>query len=173
MAEQITDDIRARLERLFVDKSVEASRMEIFALKARSEDHPALTALFFALAEADKAQANRALLLLRGQVADTSANAREADETRRAELDDFLPAFSREATGTDYYAEQVAGQTAKAVENQRALLDRVRSHPEEAPGSYHVCAICGHVEPDQPPVNCPVCNAVGAQYARVLGAERE
>lgn len=154
----------AQLAQAYAQISRGVARKEVFAAKAEQDGRPELAALLRAAAKGQEVQAHRLLMLLRGRVADSEANAREAFVEEPAELGEELEALERAAgEAGDSAGAGALGQVRVNLARHQSLYEALGRG--EAPARYAVCQVCGYVHPDAPPAEgCPVCGAVPARF---------
>lgn len=147
----------------FANRSVEASRNEVRALKADKEGDMNAASLFRTLANAQHVQASKSLLLLRGVIHSTEKNLRDAAGEIQDASDRLHAMLMEAATEREAVIESSAIQFMKAIASQATMIERIAS----SSGIYHVCQICGHVVEESVPERCPICRAVPEQFEAV------
>jgi len=175
MGEQTVHNLTVRnLHEAFVGEAKAYFRLLAYADEAQAEELPQITALFRAVAEAERIHATRNLQLL-GEVVvqDAETNLQASFEREEKAADVFYPQFIREAEAEEEEERDrraaISFSQARDVEEEHASLYKwALQHliAETAP-VYHVCQICGYVAEGEPPERCPVCNATREQFRQV------
>jgi len=152
----------AELAQAFALIAQAAARARAFAQKAAQDGESADARLLEALAASQETQAERLRLLLRGKIGPTAQNKAEAFGPA---LERLMADLSALATAAQDDGQSVA---ARAMANCRQVAEGLRalaSRPAGPAQAYHVCQVCGFVQPDAPPERCPVCGAVPGKFA--------
>ncbi len=171
MGEQTVRNLTVHnLYEAFVGEAKAYFRLLAYADEAQAEELPQITALFRAVAEAERIHATRNLQLL-GEVVvqDAETNLQASFEREEKAADVFYPQFVREAEEEGDRRAAISFSQARDVEEEHAsLYKRALQHliAETAP-VYHVCQICGYIAEGEPPERCPVCNATREQFRQV------
>ena len=163
------DTIRDYIAQCFSRESREAARAEAFALLAEKEGHIQLARVFRVLAEAKSVHAKRFGHLMRGKIATTEENLREALDSEAKNAEDYA-AMAREVKQSDASLAVQKGfiQTRKTTEEAVGLLRAaVEDRESEISAGYCVCRICGHIHAGEIPSNCPVCGAVPGRFVKI------
>lgn len=148
----------------YLVESVGAARSELAALKAEAEKRPATARLLRAVARARRVHADKALMLLRGRIADTEANLAGLSDSMEATAARYKQMLAEPAGERSGSVSGFIDQFRRTVLGYRALLSRLG---EEEMSEYHVCTVCGFIFEDQVRGRCPVCQAVEAKFERV------
>lgn len=154
---------RTSLMHEFANRSVEASRNEVRALKADKEGDNQAATLFRALANAQHVQAAKALMLLRGIIHSTNQNLDAALAETQNASDRLHAMVMTAATDREAAIESCSIQFMKATASHTAMLEQFSSNSRR----YHVCQICGHITGENIPERCPVCRAVPEQFVAI------
>lgn len=149
------------LMQAFATQSVEAERNRARATIADREGRAQEARLFRALAEAQQIHANKALVLLRGNLPLTDESLELAGETVEAMAGLFSDMIMTAATERVPMAETTAIQFFKASKSHMVLAGRVG----EADSPYAVCQVCGYTVEGDAPDRCPVCRAAHKQFS--------
>ena len=151
------------LAAIYAERSAEAARNDIRALKGDKEGRHQEALLFRALANGQRIHASKALMLLRGRIGATDENLASA----AAEVEvtsEMLKAMSKlAATERAAPIESSMIQFMKAAYSHSAKLKSVGKKDE----AYLVCQICGFISSDGVPDRCPICHAVPQQFSAV------
>lgn len=156
------DDAIPGLAQAFLRQSLNAAKNRVRAQKAAQAGDRASALAFSALADAQDVHARKALMFLRGRIGDTAGNRAEALLETRELSADMLGWTA--AASSDKGSAALLVQMARTLESHRHLADR------KEPGTFSVCAICGHIHvggEGEEPGRCPVCQAVPEKFQRV------
>ncbi|QJB55796.1 rubrerythrin family protein [Pseudodesulfovibrio sp. zrk46] len=148
---------------LFAERSTQAARNEIRALKADKDGRAKEARFFRALAQGQKVHAAKLLLLMRGLAGSTDDNLAAALAEVESSSDALSDMIMVAATDRNALAETAFTQFMRASDSHAVRLNNVSADE----GNYHVCSICGFIVPDTVPERCPVCRAVPEQFRAV------
>jgi rubrerythrin len=167
-AEKVSDVVERNMARAFAEESKAAVRNAAFALKADQEGYPQLARLFRAVADAESVHARRFLLLMRGKIRTTEENLSAAFQNEKGAARDAYPDMVKAAAGASR-AVQKAFEQSKDTDEEHVELyqEALKSLLAESRATYYVCQICGHINEDFVPENCPVCGAVSGRFKEV------
>lgn len=149
------------LMQAFATQSVEAVRNTARATIAEREGRTQEARLFRALAAAQQTHADKALLLLRGNLPLTDESLTVATESLDTMADHFSDMIMTAAKEGAASVETTVLQFSKAAKSQKAAAGRVAG----ADTPYAVCEVCGYVAEGDPPDRCPVCRAAREQFS--------
>ncbi|MDI6854853.1 MAG: rubrerythrin family protein [Deltaproteobacteria bacterium] len=139
-----------------------------FAAKADQEGYPQVARLFRAAAEAETVHAINHLRALKG-IRSTKENLKEAITGEIHEFKEMYPgmiaaakdAGNKEAERTFTYANEVEKIHAQLYQK---YLDTME---EKKLVDIYICPVCGYTVEEEPPDNCPVCNAKKKVFKKI------
>jgi len=153
----------------FAAESKAAIRNEAFALKADKEGYKQMARLFRAVSDAENVHAKRCLLLMRGRIGSTEENLEKAFNSEiRANVEEY-PHLIKDATAEKAEGALKAFSQARDVEARHAALYKkaMSDMLAERETDYYVCQVCGYINEDHAPDNCPVCGAVKTRFKKI------
>lgn len=139
-----------------------------FAQKAEKEGKDKIARLFRTVAEAETIHALKHLETA-ARVGTTGENVKAAVEGETYEFTKMYPGFIETAEEEGQTAAARSFRLANSAEKEHAHLYQKALEALEAGGdleadSFHLCPVCGYVSLNQPPDNCPICNAAGKSF---------
>ena len=153
----------------FAAESKASVRNETFAKKAEMDGYPQIARLFRAISEAESVHARRYLLLMRGKIGSTEENLETAFQNEiKANVEEY-PKLIKEASNEGKESVLKAFSQSRDVENGHAELYKKAMNDmlSDRETKYYVCQVCGYVNEDEAPDNCPVCTAVKGKFKLV------
>ena len=162
------DKSSAHLKEAFAGESQANRKYLAFAARDDREGYPQVARLFRAAAEAETIHALNHLRALQG-IKSTAENLQEALAGEVAEFEDMYPGMiadaraegHKEAERTFHFANEVEKIHARLF--QKALETMAAKELVE----IFVCPVCGYTVEQEPPDNCPVCNAKQKVFRRI------
>ena len=156
------------LQEAFAGESQANRKYLAFAKQAEKEGYSQVAKLFRAAAEAETIHAHSHLRTL-GGINSTAENLQEAIEGESHEFKSMYPEMIEHAQDEGIKAAERSFRYANEVEKVHAglyqdALDNLENLKET---DYYVCPVCGYTCEDEPPDNCPVCNAKGSAFFKV------
>jgi rubrerythrin len=153
----------------FAAESKAAVRNEAFAMKADKDGYTQIARLFRAVSNAENVHAKRYLLLMRGRVGSTEENLETAFNNEiKANVEEY-PKLIKDATDESVDGALKAFSHARDVEARHAALYKKAMNDmlAERETDYYVCQVCGYINEDNAPENCPVCGAVKTKFKKI------
>jgi len=153
----------------FAAESKAAIRNGAFAKKADSEGYPQIARLFRAVSDAESVHARRYLLLMRGKIGTTEENIETAFQNEiKANVEEY-PRLIKDASDEGKENVSKAFTLSRDVETRHAELYKKAMNDmlADRETEYYVCQVCGYVNEDKAPDNCPVCGAVKGKFKLV------
>ncbi|MBM9511961.1 rubrerythrin family protein [Desulfogranum marinum] len=156
-----------QLLNLYAQLIKEATRLEVYTIRAEKDQRPELAQMYKALTLSHRAQARRILLQVRGFIS-------HSDENLSLVIDEELPGFLTKyerchqlaveannkavATGCDHALRitQINLQLAKRAQEERQL-----------PDTFFICDFCGFIASAKLPEACPICTAAARRFKKV------
>lgn len=158
--------METQLLMLFARLKKEAERCRVYAMRAKKDNRPQLSALFQAISASQDMQAQRFLVQLRGGVDSTVNNERLAFAEELPGLIEEYTAMLAEAREVGSRALETGFLHSSAVQERNLELHRqLERLPRET--EYHVCNFCGYIAAGEPPDNCPVCTAPKIRFVKI------
>jgi len=156
------------LKEAFAGESQANRKYLAFAQKADREGYAQVARLFRAAAEAETVHAHTHLRALKG-VGSTADNLKEALGGETYEFQTMYPPMIETAKEEDHKAAERSFTYANKVEKvhaalYRKALDNLDSLEQV---DYYVCSVCGYTCENEPPDECPVCNAKAKVFFKV------
>lgn len=182
------------LERALDEEARVCARYLVFAGQAEKEGFPGVARLLRAAAEAKKvhARSHRRVLKTGAAAADDPIS----PENIRSNVEELTAAGLAGPTEEDLamvrdeaahrfkrmYPAMIADAVAENSIDARHSLEYAMSIDMEhfeyfkqakadpagvAAESYHICPLCGHTSPDNPPDKCPYCGVDGSKFLRI------
>ena len=166
MLDRLLDD---RIALSFAAIAASAERNRLYAALARKQGDLQRARLLDAIARAEKTQASRLLMALRGNIepADTyySDLMKTKLETSATDAPRIQDSFGDE---TGEFGPEFFGRLARVSKNHFRLLEKNTQKQADRETAFYVCGVCGFIAVDQTPDKCPICNAVPKKFTAVL-----
>jgi len=139
-----------------------------FADKAEKEGYTQAARLFRAAAEAETVHAHSHLRALKA-IHNTTENLKAAISGETHEFTSMYPDMIESAKQDGNTAAERSFKYANEVEKvHAALYQKALDNLEtQAKVDYYVCPVCGYTCENEPPDNCPVCNAKGNAFKKI------
>ncbi|MEJ2586199.1 MAG: rubrerythrin family protein [Deltaproteobacteria bacterium] len=153
----------------FAAESKAAVRNDAFAKKADAESYTQIARLFRAVSDAESVHARRYLRLMRGKIGTTEENLETAFQNEiKANVDEY-PKLIQDASEEDKAHAMNAFSQSRDVESRHADLYKKAMNDMLADREtvYYVCQVCGYINEDEAPLNCPICGAVKTKFKKV------
>jgi rubrerythrin len=156
------------LKAAFAGESQANRKYLAFAQKADREGYAQVAKLFRAAAEAETVHAHTHLKALKG-INSTAENLKEAIGGETYEFKSMYPPMIAAAKEEGHKAAERSFTYANAVEKIHAALYQNALDNLDSPTEvdYYVCSVCGYTCENEPPDECPVCNAKGKVFFKV------
>lgn len=156
------------LKEAFAGESQANRKYLAFAAKADVEGYGQVAKLFRAAAAAETIHAHAHLRVL-GEIGSTADNLKDAVAGETHEFKSMYPQMIATAEEAGNKAAVRTFSYANAVEKVHAdlyqkALDNLDALPEV---DYYVCSVCGYTCENDPPANCPVCNAKASAFSKI------
>lgn len=156
------------LKEAFAGESQANRKYLAFAKKAEQEGYSQVAKLFKAAAEAETVHAHAHLRELAG-IRSTGENLKEAIEGESHEFQRMYPEMIKDAKEEGNRGALRSFEFANAVEKVHAALyqkalDNLGKNPDV---TYYVCQVCGYTVENEPPDQCPVCQAKKQAFKKV------
>ena len=164
----MNERLKEVFHKIYEGEAKAALRLKIFAKKADQEDLPQIAKLFRVIAFSEEIHGEGALRMLR-EIKDTDTNLKESfqSETRVAGVayDNFIELA--EEVG-DIPASTLFSNARDVEEGHAKLYKHAINHLiGERETTYYVCQVCGYINEDNAPDNCPVCGAVKTRFKKI------
>jgi rubrerythrin len=162
---------KENLQEAFAGESQANRRYAIFAEKAASEGFNDVAKLYRAASEAEAIHAKRLLFALEA-VGSTSENLAESIAGETDEFTEMYPSFIEQAKQENKTeAERVFTHAMKAEQvhagRYAAALDAVREGKDFEAKAVFLCPVCGNIELDAAPENCPICGVPARMFREI------
>ncbi|KQC05233.1 MAG: rubrerythrin [Methanoculleus sp. SDB] len=156
----------------FAGESQANRKYSVFSEKAGSEGFPNVAKIFRAASEAEAIHAKRLLFVL-NMVGSTEQNLAGSVEGETHEFTTMYPRFISEAQAEKKTeAETVFTHAMKAERvhagRYAAALEAVRAGKDIEFSALYLCPVCGNIELNKPPENCPICNVPGRMFREIV-----
>lgn len=164
----MSEKVKTNLAHAFAEESKAAARNAAFALKAEREGYSELARLFRAVADAESVHARRFLLLMRGKIGTTEENLRAAFQKKVTATEQAYPGMVEDSKESGYAVQKAFFQSLDTDEEHKELFElAMKDILAGSRTEYFVCQICGHINEDFVPENCPICFAVPGRFKKV------
>lgn len=153
----------------FAAESKAAVRNDAFAKKADMEDFTQIARLFRAVSDAESVHARRYLRLMRGKIGSTEENLERAFQNEiKANVDEY-PKLIQDASDEGKEHVMNAFTQSSDVESRHAELYKKAMNDmlADRETDYYVCQVCGYINEDEAPENCPICGAVKTRFKKI------
>ena len=156
------------LKDAFAGESQANRKYLAFAQKANKEGYPQVAKLFRAAAEAETVHAHTHLRALKG-INSTADNLKEAIGGETYEFQSMYPPMIKAAKEESNAAAERSFTYANEVEKVHAALYQKALDNLDSPTEvdYYVCSVCGYTCENEPPDECPVCQAKAKAFFKV------
>lgn len=137
------------------------------AERAAEEDRNGLSALLYAIAQAESGQSAEMLARL-PQTEKTSELLEQSLVRKQEAADSVFPGYAEVAEQEgNAVAIQTFSRIAAAEASHAALLqEALEQFSRNLPSSYFLCPTCGVIYRDNPPENCECCKTESAKFVR-------
>ncbi len=159
------------LKAAFAGESQAHVKYLAFSHKAQAEGKPNVSRLFAAASYAEQVHATAHLRVLKG-VGGTAENLGAAMAGEAFEVEEMYPAYIAAAEAQEEKSAKTAFHRAMEAEKvhhdlYRRAKQAVEGGADAQIGPIWVCEVCGHtVEGNEPPDQCPLCQARKDRYIR-------
>jgi len=155
------------LEEAFAGESQANRKYLAFAKKAEQEGYASVAKLFRATAEAETIHAHNHLNAL-GAVKSTLENLQEGVDGETYEFDSMYPPMLETAKNENRKDAERSFLFAMESEKVHADLykDAIANLNNKEDADYYLCPICGYIEKNHTPDNCPICKAKGSVFVK-------
>ncbi len=152
----------------FSGESQANRKYKSYAEAAADEGYDHVAKLFRATSAAEEIHARR-LLRVGGYIGTTVANLEAGREGELHETNEMYPEFVSIAEKEDRQDAVITfthAMKAEAVhaELYRKALEAVKAGKDFNVKTVYLCPVCGNVEIDKTPANCPICGIPGASF---------
>ncbi|WP_319377953.1 rubrerythrin family protein [uncultured Methanocorpusculum sp.] len=152
----------------FSGESQANRKYKSYAEAAADEGYDHVAKLFRATSAAEEIHARR-LLRVGGYIGTTVANLEAGREGELHETNEMYPEFISIAEKEDRQDAVITfmhAMKAEAVhaELYRKALEAVKAGKDFDVKTIYLCPVCGNVEIDKAPANCPICGIPGASF---------
>ncbi len=158
------------LKEAFAGESQANQKYTAFAKVAEKEGFPNIAKLFKTAAEAELIHAEGHLKALDG-LGDTVKNLEAAIGGETYEFEKMYPPMLEQAQAEGHKAKTMFGFAVKAEEVHAKLysiaLQAAKEGKDLDVGEIYLCPVCGHIEFEKAPDNCPICNAPAARFVNI------
>ena len=160
------DDLDTRLALAFAYMSKSNALNKLHAAKFKRDGRALHAKLLMSISRSDAIQARRTLMYIRGKLKDAFGYFDELSAQKQQDADQKYPRLSDrlQKEGMSKASEAFA-QYSEVARIQRRLLNDLHEDCVDQDTDYYVCDICGCIAADEPPDNCPVCNAVKEKFS--------
>ena len=156
------------LKQAFAGESQANRKYLAFAQKADREGYAQAAKLFRAAAEAETVHAHTHLRALKG-VGSTAENLKEAIGGETYEFESMYPPMIEGAKAEGNKVAERSFTYANEVEKvHAALYQKALDNLDSLEAvDYYVCSVCGYTCENEPPDQCPVCQAKKQVFSKV------
>ena len=154
----------------FIGEAKAYFRLLAFAEKADEEDVPQISALFRAIAEAERIHATRELNLVKELIVkDTDTNLAKSFKSEKTVSENVYPDFIKVAEEEGEKAAALVFSQARDAESYHAKLYERAIYQliKDQESVYQVCQVCGYVTSKKAPEKCPICGAPTEKFKTV------
>jgi rubrerythrin len=155
------------LKDAFAGESQANRKYLAFAKKAEQEGYASVAKLFRATAEAETIHAHNHLNAL-GAVKSTAENLQEGVDGETYEFDSMYPPMLAAAKSENRKDAERSFLFAMESEKVHADLykDAIANLANKEDSDYYLCPICGYIEKNHTPDNCPICKAKSSVFIK-------
>jgi rubrerythrin len=157
-----------RIALAFAALAASSERNRLYAALAKKQGLPQRARLLDAIAKAEKTQASRLLMALRGKVGPADTYYNDLLQRKQTVSSTVAPQIQQglEAENNRYGAE-FFGRLTRVSKNHARLLEKDAGTGTDRKTIFHVCRVCGFISVNKIPDKCPVCNAVPKKFTSV------
>lgn len=164
---QQTKNMEEQSLNLYAKLIKEATRMEVYAMRANKDQRPELSRMYEALVLSLRAQAHRVLLQVRGFIG-------HSDENLSLVIDEELPTFIKEYARCHHQAVETNNKAiamgcdhgSRITQINQQLAKRAREQ-RQLPDTFFICDFCGFIASAKLPETCPICTAASRRFKKV------
>ncbi len=158
-----------RIALTFAAVAASAERNRLYAALARKQGDPQRARLLDAIAGAEKTQARRLLMALRGNIASADPYYSDLMKKKHETSATVAPRIQQSFGGeTGKFGPEFFGRLARVSKNHFRLLEKNADAHGDQGTVFYVCGVCGFIAVDKTPDKCPVCNAVPKKFTAVV-----
>ncbi len=158
------------LKEAFAGESQANRKYLAFAKKAEADGFPNIARLFRTAAEAETIHAHGHLEAM-GGVGSTADNLKAAIGGETYEYTRMYPPMLKAATEEKHQARRMFSYAVEAEAVHAKLyqkaLEAAQQGKDLAETKFYLCPVCGYIELGSPPDKCPICGALGDEFAQV------
>jgi rubrerythrin len=162
--------IETNLKEAFAGESQANRKYLAFARKAEKDGFTNVARLFRTAAEAETIHALGHLNAL-DAVKSTTENLQAAIAGETYEYTEMYPPMLAEAQAENHKAKRMFGYATKAeavhAKLYKMALEDVTQGKDLAESNFYLCPVCGHIELETPPAECPICGTKGENFTRI------
>ena len=152
---------------LYAQLIKEATRMEMYAMRADKDQRPELAQMYRALTLSHQAQARRILLQVRGFIG-------HSDENLSQIIDEELPGFLKGYTRCHHQAMETSNKAVATgcdhslrITQMNLQLAKRAQEERQLPDTFFICDFCGFIASAKLPETCPICTAASRRFKKV------
>ena len=161
------EDLDKELALAFAYMSKSSAINKLHAAKFQRDGRALHAKLLMSIARSEAIQARRTLMYVRGKLKDAFGYFDELLAHKNQDADQKYPQLSDRLQEEGMIkASEAFEQFSKVARVQRNLLNDLLENSADQATDYYVCDICGYVAVDDPPDNCPACNAVKEKFSK-------
>jgi len=161
----MTQRIDSEMAEAFTHMSGKSALNELYAQRAKRGKRILLSKLLEAVSRSEHIHARRALMYIRGKMGDLDEYLSHLVHSKHIDTAQRYPQLSERLNeaGQKKAAEAFEQLSRVAAVHGKLLKAAIEDTPVGTM-EYYVCDVCGYIAPEQPPDNCPVCNAVKEKF---------
>lgn len=161
----MTQSIHSEMAEAFTHMSRKSALNELYAKRAKREKRSLLSKLLGAVSRSEHIHARRSLMYIRGKMGDLDEYLSQLVHSKHIDTAQRYPQLSERLNEAGQKkAAEAFEQLSRVAAVHEKLLNAVIEDTAGGTREYYVCDVCGYIAPDQPPDNCPVCNAVKEKF---------
>jgi rubrerythrin len=139
----------------------------LYAARLKRDGRMLHSRLLRSISRSDHIQARRMLMYIRGKLGDTFEYLEEMSARKHRNATQHYPQLAERLNKEDKKkAAEAFEQFGEVAGVHEDLLNDVLTARVDDSTNYHVCQICGYIAVNDPPLNCPVCNAVQEKFLK-------
>lgn len=149
-------------------ESTLSARNKLFAARAKAKGDIPVEKLLSIFAESEEIHARRALMHLRGKIGAIEAYLEDLMEFK---YDMHMSEYPKMAADAEKNQQKTVSelfdQFGKVSKTHYDLLKLFLDKKINETSIFYICRVCGHIEMNEIPDRCPVCNAVPERFKKI------
>jgi len=163
----MSDYVDPEMAQAFTAASKSSVLNRLYAARLKRNGRMLHSKLLRSISRSEAIHARRALMYIRGKLGDTLGYLEEMLARKHLDATQKYPQLSeRLKEDGQKKAAEAFDQFSEVAKVHWDLLNEVLAERVDDGTNYYVCQICGYIVINDPPLNCPACNAVQEKFLK-------